>query len=271
MKREMIDVRGRRVELLRGAAGEPVVYLHGVWDIHSAQADPFPFHQDLATRCALVAPAHPGCGETEGIKNVTDIEDLAFHYFDVLDALKMEKATIVGFCLGGWIAAEMAVRNPERVARLVLMDTAGLQMPDALIADLFMYAQHRDGGIMQELRELLFRDGSSDLAQTIIPDGRSSIENEIRRYKSLTLAGRVGWEPPYLHNKKLRDRLHRIICPSLLVWGKHDRLIPIANAKAWRDGIPTSEFKTLDGSGHSPHIEEPEACLALIEAFLTNS
>jgi len=268
MKTAKLQVGDRSVEIGRMGSGPPVLYLHGIWDVHTLQGDPFPFHEALAEKFSLIIPAHPGCGESTGIGDVSEIEDLAFHYFDLLDALDIGQATVVGFCLGGWIAAEMAVRNPERIGRLALIDSAGLQLPGALIGDLFMYAMHRDGGVMQEMREFLFRDADSTIAHEIIPDGRTNVPDEVRRYKSLTLAGRVGWEPPYLHNRKLAGRLHRIACPTAVMWGEHDRLIPIANGRAFAANIPQSTMQILSGSGHSPILEEPDACAARVAEFL---
>jgi len=266
----VVDVRGKKVEVLESGSGEPVLYLHDMWDLHTAQGGMFPFHEQLASKFRLLAPAHPGCGESDSIKSIADIDDLAFHYLDVLDALGLQSAAIVGTGLGGWVASEIAVRNPERVSRLALVGAAGLQMPGAQIADIFMYSQHRDGGIMRDLRNLLFGDADSALANSIVPDGRVNIPDEVRRYKSLTLAGRVGWEPPYFHNRKLKDRLHRISCPTLLVWGAHDRFVPIANGRTYAENIPNSALKVVNGSGHSAIIERPNDCLDIVAPFLAN-
>lgn len=268
MKTTTVDVRGKAIELLEIGNGPPVLYLHGVYDVHTLQGRPFPFHEQLAKHCRLLMPALPGCGESTGMPDITHIEDLAFHYLDMLDALKIGQATVVGFCLGGWIAAEMAVRNPERIGRMVMIGAGGLQAKGALNADLFMYSQNRDGGVMLELRELLFGDVKSKLANTIVPDGRVSVGDEVRRYKGLTVAGRVGWEPPYFLDMKLQGRLHRITAPTLLMWGEQDRLIPLANAKAYKAGIPKAMLHTIKGAGHSVHIERPEECLAQIVPFI---
>ncbi len=265
---ETIEVNGKNIEIWRRGNGAPLLYLHGVWDIHTLQAQPFPIHEALAERFEVIAPAHPGCGNSEGIRDITEIDDLTFHYLDLLDALNIDAATVVGFCLGGWIAAEMAATNPERIGRMALIGSAGLQRPDALIGDLFMYSQHRDGGVMRELRELLFADPDGEIANRIVPDGRVSVENEVRRYKSLTLAGRVGWEPPYMHSRKLASRLHRVRCPSLLLWGEHDRLVPFGNARSWHETLPGGTLVSIAGAGHSAHIEQPDACLAALVPFL---
>ncbi len=263
-----VNVRGKSIEMLEAGSGPAVLYLHGVYDVHTFQGKPFPFHERLARHCRLMMPALPGCGTSLGIADITHIEDLAFHYLDLLDALKIKAATIVGFCLGGWIAAEMAVRNPERVGKLVLIGAGGLQVKGALNADLFMYSQNRDGGVMLELRELLFGDADGKQANEIVPDGRVSVADEVRRYKGLTIAGRVGWEPPYFLDMKLQSRLHRITAPTLLLWGERDRLIPLANGKAYASGIPKTSLQTIKDAGHSVHIENPDECLKQIVPFI---
>jgi pimeloyl-ACP methyl ester carboxylesterase len=268
MKSTSIQVGRNNVELYETGVGQPVLYLHGIYDVHTAQAGFFPFHDELARRFALTAPAHPGCGDSSGIADITEIEDLAFHYFDLLDVRGIKHATIVGYCLGGWIAAEMAVRDPQRIERLVLIGAAGLQVPGALIGDIFMMSQHRDGGVLQELRELLYSDPDSELARRITPDGRVSIPDEVRRYKSLTLTGRVGWEPPYLHDPKLLGRLHRIKCPTLLIWGERDRLVPPANGSGYADAIPGATLQLIKRAGHSVILEEPQLCCEHIAGFL---
>jgi pimeloyl-ACP methyl ester carboxylesterase len=121
---------------------------------------------------------------------------------------------------------------------------------------------------MRELREILFNDADGALANAIVPDGRVNIPDEVRRYKSLTIGGRVGWEPPYFHNRKLAKRLRRVSCPTLLVWGENDRFVPPANGRAYAAALPNATMKTIPGCGHSVVIEKPEECLALLGPFL---
>jgi pimeloyl-ACP methyl ester carboxylesterase len=121
-----LAVHGRRVQLFEGGAGPSLLYLHG--------ADTFwwmPVHDLLARRHRVVLPVHPGFGASEGLETIETMEDLVFHTLDVLDALGLDRVDVVGLSLGGWLGAELALRHPRRVDRLVLVDAAGVRAPGA--------------------------------------------------------------------------------------------------------------------------------------------
>ena len=114
-----IDVKGRKVALFEAGSGPPLVYLHGFADIHGVAGDLLPFHQGLAQGRRLIAPAHPACNGSDEFRQGNRIEDFLFHYCEVFDALGLDRFALAGHCAGGWIAAEYAVRHPERVTHLV--------------------------------------------------------------------------------------------------------------------------------------------------------
>jgi pimeloyl-ACP methyl ester carboxylesterase len=262
-----LELPGKAVLLHESGHGAPLLYLHGLADVHGAVASAQPFHKTLAGSFRVLIPAHPGCATSSGSGDIDGVEDLVFHYLDLLDALGLEAVDLVGACLGGWIAAELAVRHSQRVRRLVLMDAPGLHVPGAPIADIFMMSQRSDWGKHDDLRRLLFRDPDARLALTMYPDGSAAIAEELMRYQSLTLAARIGWTPPYLYDRKLRGRLRRITVPTLVVWGREDRFVPPLHGHAYHEGIKGSELSLLD-AGHSPWLEAPEASAGLVTAFL---
>ena len=264
----ILDVRNRRVAVLEAGAGAPLVYLHGFADVHGVVGDFQPFHRRLAQNARVIAPAHPGCAGSDELDRC-GIDDVTFHYLEVLDALGLTRFDLVGHCVGGWIAAELAVRHPEQVARLMLIGACGLFVPDEPIGDVFMHAQPERGTDLTTLRALLFADPKTPASLRFFPDGRGDLDEEMRRYQTLRFGSFVGFKPPYFYNRALRERLHRARMPALVVAGEHDHMIPRAHGDAYAAGLPgASDLKIVAGAGHAAPLEQPEATADLLDAFL---
>ena len=187
----------------RPARGAPLVYLHGFADVHGVAADLQPFHQQLAQSARVIAPAHPGCAGSDELAEGCGIDDVVFHYLEVFDALRLKRFDLVGHCVGGWIAAELAVRHPERVARLVLIGACGLFVAGEPIGDVFMHAQPERGIDYATLRALLFAGADAPAATRFFPDGRGDLEEEMRRYQMLRFGSFVGFKPPYFYRPRI--------------------------------------------------------------------
>jgi pimeloyl-ACP methyl ester carboxylesterase len=270
MSARLIDVRDRKVEVLEAGSGAPLVYLHGFMDVHGLKPDFTAFHERLAGVGRLIAPAHPGVGRSDENLDIVAMEDVVFHYLEVLDALELTRFDLVGHGVGGWIAAELAARHPEKVARLALIGAMGLFVPGQPTGDIFMMAQPSDGGSNVSLRELLFRDPKDALANALVPDGRGDLDEEVRRYQMLRFGSWVGFKPPYFYNRALTNRLHRIAAPSLVIWGERDRMVPIAHGKRYAELLPgCTGLKTVKDAGHSVVAEQPEAAAELVAEFLS--
>ena len=260
---------GRKVSVAEIGSGAPIVYLHGFADVHAASVGWLPFHAALAQSGRLMAPAHPGCGDSDEDESIDAIEDVVFHYLEVLDALGIDHCTLVGTCFGGWVAAELAVRHRERFDRLVLIGASGLFVPGEPIGDLFWEIQPQNGVELKGLRRLLFAREDLPEALELFPDGRSDFAREMSRYKAMRYASRVGFKPPYFYNRNLRDRLHRYNRPALLLWGNEDHMVPLAHADAYRTGLGGgAELVVLSGCGHSPQVEHPKESASAIRQFL---
>jgi pimeloyl-ACP methyl ester carboxylesterase len=184
MSLRTIDIRGRKVAVAEGGAGAPLVYLHGFADMHGVAADFQPFHLRLCESARVIAPAHPGCAASDELTE-TAIDDVVFHYLEVFDALGLESFDLVGHCVGGWIAAELAVRHPARVRKLGLIGACGLFVAGAPIGDVFMHSQPERGADYATLRQMLFAAADAPAATRFFPDGRGDIEEEMRRYQML--------------------------------------------------------------------------------------
>lgn len=265
----IVEVAGRKVGLWEAGGGAPLVYLHGFADLHGVTATPFPFHEALAAKRRVVAPAHPGCAASDEYPDLEVVEDAVFHYLELFDALGLERFDLVGHCVGGWIAAEIAVRHPERVKSLTLIGASGLFVPGALIGDVFMMAQPARGVAYGDLRRMLFRSDDHPLALALFPDGRGDIDDEVRRYQMLRFSSFIGFKPPYFYHRALVNRLHRITCPALVVTGEHDRMVPRAIAEAYAAKIPNARpLAVIPRAGHAAHLEEPETVAKLVAGFL---
>ena len=269
MSGRILEINGRKVWLLEEGGGAPLLYLHGFADVHSVKESWLPFHEQLAKTSRVIAPAHPGCAQSDENKDVDVIEDVVFHYLEVLDALGLDKFDLVGHCVGGWIAAELAARHPEKIRKLVLIGASGLFVPGALIGDIFMNAQPEFGSSYATLREMLFSSADQPNALEMFPDGKGELEDEVRRYQMLRFSSRVGFKPPYFYNHPLRNRLHRISSPTLVVWGEKDGFVPRSHGETYAKLIPNSgELKIIAGAGHSAHVEKPEETEKLVSEFL---
>jgi pimeloyl-ACP methyl ester carboxylesterase len=266
-----IDVTGRKVWVLENGGGAALLYLHGFADVHSVKEGWLPFHDLLAQRARVIAPAHPGCAQTDENKDIDVIEDVVFHYLEVVDAWKLTEFDLVGSCVGGWIAAEIAVRHPEKIRKLVLIGASGLFVEGALIGDVFMMAQPEYGSSYASLREMLFSSADQPNALEMFPDGKGDLEDEVRRYQMLRLSSRIGFKPPYFYNRPLKNRLHRITSPTLVIWGEKDNFVPRSHGETYARLIPNcGELKIIPSAGHSVHVEKPEETAKLVREFLEN-
>jgi pimeloyl-ACP methyl ester carboxylesterase len=264
----IVEAYGRKVWVLENGSGAPLLYLHGFADVHSVKEGWMPFHERLAKQARLIAPAHPGCAQSDENKDIDAIEDVVFHYLEVLDTLKLGQFDLAGSCVGGWIAAELAVRHPEKIRKLALIGAMGLRVEGALIGDVFMMAQPERGSSYAGLRELLFASADAPKGLELFPDGMGNLDDELRRYQMLRLGSRIGFKPPYFYNYSLRNRLHRITSPALVIWGEKDHMVPRSHGETYAKLIPNAKLEVIPGAGHSVHVEKPEETAKLVLDFL---
>jgi pimeloyl-ACP methyl ester carboxylesterase len=121
-----ITVQGIDLPLVRRGAGSPLLLLHG----GGGPQDHLPFFNLLTEALEVIAPTHPGFGGTPIPDQFDHLNDLVYLYLDLLDALDLHDVTLLGFSMGGWAAAEIAVRNTSRLAKLILVDAVGIKPGD---------------------------------------------------------------------------------------------------------------------------------------------
>ena len=252
---EFLEVPGGRVHMFRAGQGEPLLFLHaaggaGAW---------LDFHRMLAEGgYDVIAPDHPGFGKSDDFREVEAMDDLVYHYLDLLDALGLERAHVVGASFGGWIAAELAVAAPQRVGSLALLSAAGLRLPEHPVPDIFLMPS-------AELVATLFHNPppAPAPAASAAPD----IDAVLAAYRDATALARFSWVP-FLSNPKLERRLRRITAPTLVVAPSDDRLIPVAHAQRYASRITGARFAEVPDCGHAMYFERPAEFAAQVTAFL---
>jgi pimeloyl-ACP methyl ester carboxylesterase len=257
---ETIEVHGRSTVIMHGGSGPPFVYLHSTL---GESALWLPFYQTWAKEFTVYVPTHPGFGKSGGFDSIDTIEDMAFHYLELFDALGLEEVVLGGVSLGGWIAAEFAVRWPERVKKLWLSAAPGLWVEEQPLGDLFRFMENRPES-RQRMREMLFHDPQGYMAKMIIGDNPDE-ERLLAGYQALTVLARLVWERPY--DPKLAARLYRIQCPVQLVWGANDHLVPPAYGEAYRKCLPQAELRLIPNCGHLLMFEKEHDFVDAVARF----
>jgi pimeloyl-ACP methyl ester carboxylesterase len=165
--------------------------------------------------------------------------------------------------LGGWMAAELATRWPERVRSLVLVNAVGLFVDGAPITEIF-------GRPLDQLADELYADRDQPTAQLMRAMAETeadpgSIPFELIRpvIQAQAATAKIGWNP-YLHNPKLRGRLGRVVAPALVVHGVRDGIVPRAHAEAYAAGIPDARLVDLDDAAHMATVERPQEVADLV-------
>ncbi|HEY3437607.1 MAG TPA: alpha/beta hydrolase [Actinotalea sp.] len=235
-----------------GAAGHPVLLLHGGGGPRTVT----PWAARLAgSRPAhVLAPVHPGFDGTQRPDRLTSVAGLAGTYVALLDALDLHGVTVVGNSIGGWVAAEMAVLASPRVTGYVLVDAVGIEVPGHPVADFFALTP-------AEVARLSYADPARygiDPATlppevlAVMPGNRAALE---------VYGGRAMTDP------SLARRLAEVTTATLVVWGEADRIGDPTFGRAYAEAIPGARFTLLEGVGHLPQIEAPDALVEHVWAF----
>jgi pimeloyl-ACP methyl ester carboxylesterase len=227
-----LTVNGIRIETVERGRGRPLLFLH------------------------------PGFGGSEQPRSFNTIDDLAYFYLDLLEERDLKDVVVVGVSLGAWIAAEMAVKSTQRISRLVLANAVGIKVGDREtrdIVDIFAKTE-------KELNELAYFDPA-----VAARDYKAMAEADVRVVaRNREATARYGWSP-YLHDPKLKGRLHRIRVPTLFLWGAADRILSEGYGRAYCAAVPSARFEAIARAGHYPHIEQPDAFARAVSAFIEGS
>jgi pimeloyl-ACP methyl ester carboxylesterase len=211
----------------------------------------------LAETFDVIVPEHPGFGESETPPWLDTVADVANFYLDFLEQFDLDGVHLVGQSLGGWVAAELAVRNTSRLASLTLASAAGIHVKDVPQVDTFLSSDE------QRVRDLFHDQKLADavLARVLRP------EVEDVALKNRMTTAKLVWQPRS-HDPHLQKWLHRIDVPTLLIWGEQDRLFPKEYAFAYQRLIPDAKVVIIPDCGHLPEVEKADAFAAELESFI---
>ena len=256
---QSVEAAGVSLQMVKGGAGAPLLILHG----ELGHQGWLRCHDALAQDYTLHMPSHPGFGATERQEWIMNMRDLAGWYLEAIDDLGLHGANLMGFSLGGWLAAEMAAMSPDTFNRLVLVGPAGIRPPEGEIYDMFL-------AVAKEFLTAGFYDtASTPEFLDVCPDDVSPEQAEaweIAREE----ACRLSWRP-YMHYPGLPNLLHRLKrLPTQIIWGREDEIVPVSAAQVFNDSIPGSGLTIFDNCGHNPHIEKTDRFVATVREFLTS-
>ena len=246
------------IEIAETGRGKPLLFLHAGHPAGRPELGA-PALTALARSYRVIAPTHPGFGRDAAPSSLTTIDDLAYLYLDLVEELDLHGVVLVGAGLGGWIAAEMAVKSTVRLSNLVLIDAVGIKpggREDRDIADIYAILD-------KELIALSYADPAKGT-----PDKSKLSEDEfLYMAKSREATARYTWSP-YMHDPKLMGRLHRIQLPTLVLWGEADKIVSPDYGRKFAAAIPGARFALIKNAGHLPYLEQPQAFADNILAFV---
>jgi pimeloyl-ACP methyl ester carboxylesterase len=255
-REETVKVDGTDLIVAKGGTGKPLLVLHE----ELGHPGWLKWHSALAKSRTVLIPLHPGFGRTERAEWMLSIRDLAGFYARYLKEQGLAPIDVIGFSLGGWIAAEMAASNPHQFRKMILVAPVGIRPPRGDILDVFqmMAPQQLLATVLDPANTPEFKE----LYGGATPEQFEAFE-EARAQNA-----RLAWTP-YMHNQTLAHHLSvASVLPTLLVWGNQDAVVPTSAGEAYRAAIPGARLVTFDKCGHRPEIEKSADFIREVEAFL---
>src|SRR5437667_4245384 len=207
--------------VLSAGRGAPLVYFHSFHE----RGDWSPFLERLCPHHTVYAPFHPGVAGSTGVETLDDLLDLTLAYDELLEALGIEGAALVGHFFGAMVAAEVAAVFPRRARGLALVSPLGLWRDDAPVADVVILPH-------DDLMSVLWADPGSEAARrwsTLPENDADNVAAQIESVQRRAAMAKFVWPIP---DKGIRKRLHRITAPPLVLWGAADPGNPPPDAAA---------------------------------------
>ena len=252
-----VDAAGGRVHLRSGGTGGPLLVLHGELGVPGWLRA----YERLAQHYTVFVPSLPGFGQSSRPDFVLTVQDLAaWVTWFVREQRLGPSLPVVGFSLGGWLAAEIATVNDAIFSKLVLVGAAGLKPDHGEVWDYFIHSNRE--AFVRALHE---PGKSEDYARFYDKDWTPA--DELQAEQNREMAARLVWKP-YMRSVTLAGRLGGVTTPTLVVWGREDAIIPVGVCDQYVRAIPGATAKVLDGAGHMPEMDRPDAFAQVVLDFL---
>jgi pimeloyl-ACP methyl ester carboxylesterase len=254
---ELVHAAGVQVQLRTGGTGAPLLILHGEVGVPGwLQA-----YEALAQHFTVYVPSLPGFGQSARVDWISSIRDVAaWVAWFVRDLQLPQPLPVIGFSMGGWVAAEIATVNAAIFTRMVLVAPAGVKPEAGEIWDYFAHSG-------REAFEQAFYNPAQapEYAQYYGREWTPEEEGQVESNREM--AARLLWKP-YMRSHTLRALLRGIATPTLLVWGREDKIIPYSVSQLYQQAIPGATVRLLEACGHMPEMEQPGEFTRAVVDFL---
>ena len=254
MSHSEMSIGGVRISLDQQGEGPPLLFLDSGMRFEALSSAALDV---LARDFTVYRPSHPGFGSSDRAVEMTSVDDLSYFYLDFLAEQDLTGVTIVGASFGAWIAAMMAVKCTARISHLVLINPVGIKISDREtrdVVDIFSMTE-------EDVRKAIFHSPPDS------PITYSSMDDALLAARCREALARYAWAP-YMHDPKLKGRLHRIDVPTLVLRGVSDGLTQQPYSEAFAAAVPAAQFGLIDKAGHLPHLEQPERFAEAVGNFV---
>ncbi|MBF6558733.1 MAG: alpha/beta hydrolase [Candidatus Binataceae bacterium] len=250
-------VGATELKVLKAGTGKPLLVFHGELGFPG----PAKWMTALAEKRTLHIPLHPGYGKTPQANWIMDMRDLGNFYARFIREQKLAPVDVIGFSLGGWLAAEMATANSAQFGKMVLVGAAGLRPPSGEIMDMFtLTARNYLNANVADIHN------AGDFSAMFGGEQTPTQYEEWEEARAET--ARIAWQP-YMFTQSMANLLENVVgLPTLLVWGKQDKVVPLSVAELYKKQIAGAKLVTIDKCGHMPEVEQSAEFVKEVSAFL---
>ena len=253
---EKFRVGESELVVVKAGSGKPLLVFHGELGDPGALA----WHAALAEERTVWIPQHPGFCKSPFTDWIMDIRDLGAFYRRFVREQNLGAVDVIGFSLGGWLAAEIAAQDCRQFNKMILVGATGLRPPGGEIMDMFTvtartYLNHNVLDTQSPEFTKMFGGEQTPAQFEAWEDARAE-------------TARIAWKP-YMFNQTMEHLLDNVVgLPTLLLWGKQDPVVPLSVAELYHKKIAGSKLVTFDRCGHMPEVEKPDDFIREVKNFL---